>query len=98
ECTVAGGLIFQDSGHRLTGANAGEITFAGPNGFFTAATGSSGNPFGRGQDGSVIFQTGSTGNFNDGGDPFGGVFPAVTVFNSGSTARFSKNNAFASSG
>jgi len=98
ECTVAGGLIFQDSAHRLTGANAGEITFAGPNGFFTAANGASGNPFGSGTDGSVVFQTGSTGNFNDGGDPFGGVIPphAITVFNSGSTAIFRKNSAFAS--
>jgi CSLREA domain-containing protein len=100
ECTVAGGLIFQGSSHRLTGQSGlplpPAITFVGPNGFFTAATGFSGNPFGSGTDGSVVFQSGSTGNFNDGGNPFGGVLNSVTVFDLGSNAIFRKNSAFAS--
>ena len=94
--TIAGGLIFQDSGHRLTGQNVGQITFAGPNGFFTADSGFSGNPFGSGTSGSVVFQSGATGNFNDGSDPFGGALNSVAVFNLGSNAIFRKNNAFSS--
>jgi uncharacterized repeat protein (TIGR01451 family)/CSLREA domain-containing protein len=97
QATIAGQLIFQDGPHRLTGANAGEITMTGTNAF-TATVGVTGNPFGTGTDGSVIFQDGATATFYDGGDPFGGAGHSVTTFNSGSTAHFGIASAFSSDG
>ncbi|HXI26238.1 MAG TPA: FG-GAP-like repeat-containing protein, partial [Pyrinomonadaceae bacterium] len=97
QSTIAGQLVFQDGAHRLLGSNAGEITLTGVNAF-TTATGFSGNPFGAGTNGSVIFQSGSTGAFNAGGDPFGGIGHSVATFNLGSTASFAATSAFSSDG
>ena len=63
--------------------NAGQIVFASGS-IFTAATGFTGNPFGQGTDGSVIFQSGSKLSFNAGGDPFGGTGNTMVTFNLGS--------------
>ena len=93
ECEVAGRIIMQDEAHRLTGANAGEITMTGADAF-TATTGFNGHPFGDGTNGSVVFQSGSTGSFNSGLDPFGGIGHAVVTFNAGSTVHFRSATAF----
>ncbi len=93
ECEVAGRIIMQDEAHQLIGANAGEITMTGADAF-TTTTGFNGHPFGTGTDGSVVFQSGSTGSFNAGLDPFGGIGNSVVTFNSGSTAHFRSATAF----
>jgi len=96
QCDVGGQIIMQGSGHRLRGANPGEITMSGANAF-TTQSGFTGNPFGESPNGAVVFQSGSTGTFNAGDDPFGGLNSVVT-FNSGSTARFGATSAFSTSG
>jgi hypothetical protein len=53
-----------------------------------------GHPFGEGTNGSVVFQSGSTGSFNSGLDPFGGIGHSVVTFNAGSTAHFRAATAF----
>src|SRR4030095_3108136 len=65
ECEVAGRIIMQDESHQLIGANAGEITMTGADAF-TTTTGFNGHPFGQGTNGSVVFQSGSTGSVNSG--------------------------------
>jgi CSLREA domain-containing protein len=93
ECEVAGRVIMQDEAHQLIGANAGEITMTGADAF-TTTTGFNGHPFGSGTNGSVVFQSGSTGSFNSGLDPFGGTGHSVVTFNAGSTAHFRAATAF----
>src|SRR6185369_12104190 len=93
ECEVAGRIIMQDDAHQLIGANAGEITMTGADAF-TTTTDFNGHPFGDGTNGSVVFQSGSTGSFNSGLDPFGGIGHSVVTFNAGSTAHFRAATAF----
>ena len=96
QATIGGQVIFQDGPHRLIGSNAGEITMTGTNAF-TATAGFTGNPFGSGTNGSVVFDTGSSGFFNAGDDPFGGDGHSVVVFNLNSTATFNASSALSCS-
>jgi hypothetical protein len=93
--TVGGLVIFQDGPHRLIGANAGEIHFNSGS-IFTTTTGFTGNPFGSGTNGSVVFDSGSSAFFNAGNDPFGGDPSAITQFVSGSSQTLAIASAFSS--
>jgi len=90
---VAGQILMKDGGHQLIGTNAGEITITGgvtiANSYSVTT-----HPFGSGTNGSVVFQSGSTGMFSSGLDPFGGVGHSVVTFNEGSTAHFLSAPAF----
>jgi autotransporter-associated beta strand protein len=99
---IGGGIIFQDGAHRLLGNAANAITF-NSGGFFTTASGFTGNAFGTGgagdgAPGSVIFASGSTYFHNAGSSPFGTSSPAVTIFQTGSEADFFTATGFEASG
>jgi len=96
--TVSGQIIMQGAGHRLTGANASEITF-NSGAFFTTSTGFTGNAFGTGTAGSVVFASGSVYFHNAGDSPFGTAGgSAVCVFQTGSTAKWFTSSGFQASG
>ncbi|HEY5838171.1 MAG TPA: cadherin-like domain-containing protein, partial [Pyrinomonadaceae bacterium] len=93
QCEVAGQIIMKDDRHQFIGANAGQITITGRvtiDSTYSAIE----HPFGQGTNGSVVFESGSTGMFSRGLDPFGGIGRAVVTFNAGSTAHFLSNGAF----
>ncbi|HEY0544520.1 MAG TPA: carboxypeptidase-like regulatory domain-containing protein [Pyrinomonadaceae bacterium] len=101
--TVAGLMLFQDSGHRLIGNAASAVTFQ--NGaLFTTAANFTGNAFGTGSAGdgaanSVIFASGSKYIHNGGSSPFGASGnAAVTVFQTGSEANWLTTVGFQASG
>jgi CSLREA domain-containing protein len=95
--SIGGQIIMQDGAHRLIGAIASELTFASGS-IFTTSTGFTGNPFGTGTNGSVIFASGSSAFFNAGLSPFGGSGNSVVTFDSGSTQTFNASSAFSSDG
>src|SRR5205085_2846923 len=67
KAVVGGQTTLQDAAHRLTAGDVNGITFQSGS-IFTTSSGFSGNPFGAGTDGSVVFQSGSSAFFNAGGD------------------------------
>src|SRR5438067_2261315 len=87
KASVGGQITLQDAAHRLTASDINAITFQSGS-IFTTASGFSGNPFGAGTDGSVIFQSSSSAFFNAGGDPFGGPGHSVATFSLGSLQSF----------
>ncbi len=95
--SVSGNVILQGGAHKLLAADVASVTFASGS-IFTASTGFTGNPFGTGTDGSVVFQSGSSAFFNAGSDPFGGSGHAIANFNLGSSQTFNSLSAFASDG
>ncbi|MFS8086982.1 MAG: beta strand repeat-containing protein, partial [Acidobacteriota bacterium] len=56
--TVSGQIIVQGGAHRLIGSNAGEVTFNSGS-LFTTSTSFTGNAFGSGTAGSIIFANGA---------------------------------------
>ncbi|PYM07435.1 MAG: hypothetical protein DMD82_05400, partial [Candidatus Rokuibacteriota bacterium] len=97
--TVAGGIFLGLAAHRLTAANANQLTFASGGSFTTLAL-FTGNPFGNsGTANTVIFASGSTYTHNAGSDPFGLVAPASkVVFQAGSTEVFRTASGFLADG
>lgn len=101
--TVAGLMLFQDSGHRLIGNTASAVTFQ--NGaLFTTAANFTGNAFGTGSAGdgaagSIIFASGSKYIHNGGSSPFGASGnAAVAIFQTGSEANWLTTAGFQASG
>ncbi|PYS23626.1 MAG: hypothetical protein DMF72_08740 [Acidobacteria bacterium] len=98
---IRGSVSLLQGAHRLTGASASSIVFKTNSSSFSAGsvvtTGFTGNPFGTGTNGSVVFDAGSNGFFNEGGDPFGGDGHKVAVFNFNSTAWFNAASALSCS-
>src|SRR5260370_124243 len=95
--TVSGQIILQDAAHKVQANDANGINFQGGS-IFTTSTGFSGNPFGAGTDGSVVFASGASSFFNAGSDPFGGSGHSVATFNLGSSQTFNAATAFSSDG
>jgi CSLREA domain-containing protein len=101
--TVDGQIILQEAAHKIVGTDGSPnpaVTFSSTSFFTDAAvpTGFSGNPFGTGTDGSVIFQSGSQSFFQAGDDPFGGSGKSIVVFNGGSKQTFTASSAFSANG
>src|SRR6267378_2389702 len=95
--TVSGQIILQDAAHKVQASDANGIKFQNGS-IFTTSTGFSGNPFGAGTDGSVVFASGASSFFNAGSDPFGGSGHSVATFNLGSSQTFNAASAFSSDG
>ncbi len=97
--TIAGAISFGLGAHRLTAANASQLTFAS-GGSFTTLSGFSGNAFGNaGTANAVVFASGSTYTHNAGSDPFALVTPSSrVVFQTGSTAVFRTATGFVGDG
>ena len=99
--SISGNMTFSSTaatGHRLTGADPGAITFNNGS-VFTAGTFFSGNPFGTTSLGSVIFASGSTFFQQAGNNPFGAGQPnSVVVFQTGSLYKVIANATPAFSG
>jgi len=95
--TISGQIILQDAAHRVQAADANGINFQSGS-IFTTSIGFSGNPFGAGTDGSVVFASGASSFFNAGSDPFGGSGHSVATFNLGSSQTFNAATAFSSDG
>lgn len=86
---ISGNIIFRNAAHRLTAADANGITFNNGSSF-TAGSNFSGNAFGNGISGSVIFGNGSRYIHESGSNPFGLAPPAsVVAFNPGSLYTYS---------
>ncbi|MEK6337374.1 MAG: choice-of-anchor Q domain-containing protein [Acidobacteriota bacterium] len=88
---------------KLLASDAGAIKFKTGSTFAAGSTtvgstGFTGNPFGTGPNGSVVFETGSASYFNEGDDPFGGSGQSVTTFNLGSSQSIFASSAFSSDG
>jgi CSLREA domain-containing protein len=95
--TIGGLIILQNAAHKVLAGDANGITFQ-TGSIFTTSTGFTGNPFGTGTDGSVVFQSGSASFFNAGGDPFGGPAHSIATFTLGSSQTFNTPTAFLSDG
>jgi CSLREA domain-containing protein len=95
--TIGGLIILQNAAHKVLAGDANGITFQNGS-IFTTSTGFTGNPFGAGTDGSVVFQNGSASFFNAGGDPFGGPGHSIATFTLGSSQTFNTPTAFLSDG
>lgn len=95
--TVAGNVQLRAESspvsHTLEAQDASGLTFTGGSYFTagsTANTNYSGNPFGNGTSGTVVFTNGSVFEQVDGGNPFG--TNNVVSFQTGSLYRYSDNN------
>lgn len=93
--TIAGSMTFSSTAstaHRLTAIDAGAITVAA-GGTFTAGLNFSGNAFGNGTAGSVVFASGSTYIHQAGSNPFVSNPPAsICVFQTGSLYKLISNS------
>jgi hypothetical protein len=93
--SISGSMTFAAGAHKLTAIDASGITFNSGS-ICTAGTGFSGNIFGAGTAGSVIFSSGSTFIFTAGSNPFGSS--NVLVFQTGSLYKHQSTNAPSFSG